>query len=161
VAAVGFLFDRSFSIYGGNIASTLAGEFAFSISLSLAVVYVGVVLRGLESGRHRASAAVLLGLCALCHVIPAIFAVVSTVIALALPSGTASLRDRFRWVLPTGVVGAALTGFWTLPFVLRRPYLNDMGWEKKQELLEGLFPGRIGEALTRGPGRGRHRGGAG
>jgi hypothetical protein len=149
VAAVGFLFDRSFSIYGGNIASTLAGEFAFSISLSLAVVYVGVVLRGLESGRHRASAAVLLGLCALCHVIPAIFAVVSTVIALALPSGTASLRDRFRWVLPTGVVGAALTGFWTLPFVLRRPYLNDMGWEKKQELLEGLFPGRIGEALTR------------
>src|SRR5205823_4783756 len=25
-----FLFDRSFSIYGGNIASTMAGEFAFS-----------------------------------------------------------------------------------------------------------------------------------
>ncbi len=34
VAATVFLFDRSFSIYGGNIASTLAGEFAFSISLS-------------------------------------------------------------------------------------------------------------------------------
>ncbi len=35
VAATAFLFDRSFSIYGGNIASTLAGEFAFSISLTL------------------------------------------------------------------------------------------------------------------------------
>ena len=35
-AATAFLFDRSFSIYGGNIASTLAGEFAFSISLSFA-----------------------------------------------------------------------------------------------------------------------------
>ena len=57
-----FLFDRSFSIYGGNIASTLAGEFAFSISLSFAVLYLGVVGRGLESGKYRAWAAVLLAL---------------------------------------------------------------------------------------------------
>ncbi len=71
VAAVGFLFDRSFSIYGGNIASTLAGEFSFSLSLTVAVLYVGVLLRGIETGRHRALAAALLALCALCHVIPA------------------------------------------------------------------------------------------
>ena len=31
-ASVLFLFDRNFTIYGGNITSTLAGEFAFSIS---------------------------------------------------------------------------------------------------------------------------------
>ena len=35
VGATAYLFDRSFSIYGGNIASTLAGEFSFSISLTL------------------------------------------------------------------------------------------------------------------------------
>src|ERR1700694_1383727 len=34
VATVPFLFDRYFTIWGGNIASTLAGEFAFSISLA-------------------------------------------------------------------------------------------------------------------------------
>ncbi len=34
-ATVFFLFDSSFTIYGGNIASTMAGEFAFAISLSL------------------------------------------------------------------------------------------------------------------------------
>ena len=95
------------------------------ISLSLAVVYLGVLLRGLETGRHRGAAAVLLGLCALCHLIPAIFAVVATVIALALRAD----RSRFKWALSAGVVGAALTGFWTLPFVTRRAYLNDMGWE--------------------------------
>lgn len=144
VAAVGFLFDRSFSIYGGNIASTLAGEFAFSISLSLAVLYVGVVLRGLDTGRLRVAAAVLLALTALCHVIPAIFAVVATVVALLLRAD----RTRFRWALTAGVTGAALTSFWTIPFVLRRAYLNDMGWEKKHEYLEGLFPGRIGTWLT-------------
>jgi hypothetical protein len=52
-ASVLFLFDRNFTIYGGNAASTLAGEFAFSISLSLAVVYLGVVIRGLRTGRPR------------------------------------------------------------------------------------------------------------
>ena len=51
VASVLFLFDRNFTIYGGNIASTLAGEFAFSISLSLALLYLGVVIRGLRTGR--------------------------------------------------------------------------------------------------------------
>ena len=145
VAAVGFLFDRSFSIYGGNIASTLAGEFAFSLSLSLAVLYLGVLLRGLETGRHRVVGAVLLALCALCHIIPAIFAVVATAVALVLRAD----RGRLRWVLTTGLVGSALTAFWTVPFVLRRAYLNDMGWEKKHELLEGLLPGRIGESLTK------------
>ena len=33
VATVPFLFDRTWTIYGGNIASTLAGEYTFSISL--------------------------------------------------------------------------------------------------------------------------------
>ena len=69
-----FLFDRNFTIYGGNIASTLAGEFAFSISLSLALLYLGVVIRGLRTGKHRALAAVLLALTGLCHLIPAFFA---------------------------------------------------------------------------------------
>ncbi len=53
VAATMYLFDRSFSILGGNIASTLAGEFAFSMALSLALLYLGVVGRGLESGKYR------------------------------------------------------------------------------------------------------------
>src|SRR5207253_11113872 len=75
VATLPFVFDRSFTIYGGNIASTLAGEFAFSISLSLALVFLGVVARGLNNGRHRAAAAVLLAVTGLCHVIPAFFAV--------------------------------------------------------------------------------------
>jgi hypothetical protein len=75
-----FLFDRSFSIYGGNIASTLAGEFAFSMSLALAVLYLGVLARGLQTGKHRGWAAILLALCGLCHLIPAFFAVAGTLL---------------------------------------------------------------------------------
>src|SRR2546421_85839 len=42
IATVPFLFDRGFTIYGGNIASTLAGEFSFSISPSLAFLFLGL-----------------------------------------------------------------------------------------------------------------------
>jgi hypothetical protein len=84
VGATAFLFDRSFSIYGGNIASTLAGEFAFSISLAFAVLYLGVLGRSFESGKYRAWAAVLLALTALCHLIPFFFALAGTIVWFAL-----------------------------------------------------------------------------
>src|SRR4029077_2126152 len=50
-ATVPYLFDRSFTIYGGNIASTLAGEYAFSLSLAVGIVFLGVLPRGLRTGR--------------------------------------------------------------------------------------------------------------
>jgi hypothetical protein len=79
-----FLFYRGYTIYGGNIPSTLAGEFAFSMSLSLGLVYLGVVLRGLATGRHRALAAVLLALTGLCHLIPAFWALGATAMAVVV-----------------------------------------------------------------------------
>lgn len=80
VATLGFLFDKSFTIYGGNIASTMAGEFAFSISLALAIAFLGVLVHGLRTGTHRVTAGVLLGLVGLCHLIPAFFALGATVV---------------------------------------------------------------------------------
>ncbi|HET9608808.1 MAG TPA: hypothetical protein VFP06_04320 [Acidimicrobiales bacterium] len=84
VATLPFLFYRGYTIYGGNIPSTLAGEFAFSMSLSLGLVYLGVVLRGLATGRHRALAAVLLALTGLCHLIPAFWALGATAVAVVV-----------------------------------------------------------------------------
>ena len=124
VVTLPFLFDTSFSIYGGNIASTLAGEFAYSISLSLMLVYLGVLLRGLRTGRHRVLAGVLLALVGLTHLIPAIFAVAATGVALAMQPG----RRPLRWVAVTGVLGAALAAFWILPFWLRRDYYHNIDW---------------------------------
>src|SRR5215218_1763746 len=155
VGAVGFLFERSFTIYGGNIASTLAGEFAFSISLALAIVFLGLVLRGLDTGRLRAVAAVAFGLCALCHVIPLIFAVIGAAVAVAMQPA----RARIRWLAPVLLAGSALSGFWTVPFVLRRAYLNDMGWEKLTTYLEPLLPGELGQAASRALGGAANYGG--
>jgi uncharacterized membrane protein len=201
VATVPFIFDRSFSIYGGNAASTLAGEFAFTISLVFALVFLGVVLRGLETGRSRALAAVLLALTVCCHLIPAIFAVIGAGVALLMAftwtrrwaaaavagallllglvslvgptltvlavvvvtAGAVALNWRDRdellarytgnrlrawWVASVVGVGALLTGFWTIPFVLRRQYMTDMGWEKLPNYWQPLFPGHVGDRMA-------------
>jgi hypothetical protein len=67
------LFNNTGNIIGGNFQSTMAGEFAFSISLTLSVLYLAVAVRGLRTGRHRALAALVFALAGLCHLIPAFF----------------------------------------------------------------------------------------
>ncbi len=102
VLAVGtlpFLFYRGFTIYGGNIASTLAGEFAFSMSLSLALVYLGLVFKGIETGRYRALTAVVLAATGLCHLIPAFWALGATAVIVAV---------RFRRSSSPGTLGYGL-----------------------------------------------------
>lgn len=80
LATLPFIYDHSFRILGGNGASTMAGEFAFSISLTLALLYLAVLFKGIRTGADRALGAVLLALTILCHLIPAIFAGVATLV---------------------------------------------------------------------------------
>jgi hypothetical protein len=135
-ATLPYLFNTNYEIYGGNIASTLAGEFAFSLSLSVGLVFLGVVARGLSTGRHRALAAVLLAITALCHMIPTIFVAVGAVVLVLWRPG----RRRLWWGLTAGAAGAAITAFWALPFAWRQPYTTNMGFEKVTQYLHYLFP---------------------
>lgn len=136
IAMLPFMFERTYTIYGGNIASTLAGEFAFSISLSLALVFIGVFGRGLRTGRHRALAAVLLALVALCHIVPAFFAGAAAVLLTIIEID----KDRIRYAVSTLAVGGLLAAFWIVPFQLRIAYTNDMGWEKIVTYRQTLVP---------------------
>ena len=45
-ATLPFLFDYTFTIYGGNLFSTLAGEYAYSLSVALALLFLGPVRPG-------------------------------------------------------------------------------------------------------------------
>jgi hypothetical protein len=92
VASLFFIYDKGFTILGGNGASTMAGEFAFSISLTLSLLYLAVAFRGMRTGRHRALGAVLFGLTILCHLIPAIFAFIVTVVLVFVRR-----EDRTPW----------------------------------------------------------------
>src|ERR1700722_8319042 len=135
-ATLPFLFGREFTIYGGNIASTMAGEFSFSIGLSLALLFLGVVFRGLEDGRHRAIAAVLLAAVGVSHILPLFFAVGGAVVLTLMRFD----RRRLAWVVPVLVAGGALIAFWALPFYDRLPYATNMGYQKLTNYASSLFP---------------------
>ncbi len=125
VAGTIFLFDETFTILGGNIASTMAGEFSFSIALSLAMLGLGVFARGMENGKHRALAAILIALAALTHGI-VVFFVALGVIVLFLISAD---RHRFVYFVTTGITAFALSAFWLVPFILTSRYMTDMKYE--------------------------------
>jgi hypothetical protein len=132
LATVVFLFNRepllsgTGHIIGGNLTSTLAGEFSFSLSLTFGVFFLGLMLAGFRTGQYRWLAAVLLALTALCHVIVGIFVVMAALLALVVwPAWS-----RVAWLAAALPVGGLLSAFWTFPFVARSDYVNDMGWEK-------------------------------
>ena len=131
-----FVFDTSFTIFGGNAASTLAGEFAYSISLSLMLVYLGVALRGLRTGRHHVLAGILLALVGLTHLIPAMFALAATGVALIMRPGWRNVR----WLATAGSLAATLSAFWLLPFWWRRDYFHNIDWVNLTEYWVNLVP---------------------
>ncbi len=137
-ATLPFIFSREFTIYGGNIASTMAGEFCFSISLSLAIVFLGLVARGLEDGRHRASASVVLALCGLSHVLPLFFALVGGAVLVIMSIVTTGDWRRLRWGVPVFVTAGLLISFWAVPFVWRLPYATNMGYGKYTQYISYL-----------------------
>jgi hypothetical protein len=125
IAGFIYLWDESYTIYGGNIASTMAGEFSFSIALSLAVLGFGLFARGLQTGEYRARAAVVLALAILCHGIVAIYVAVGLVLMVLL------WVDRTRWRYAWTTIGtlSMLSAFWIVPFLLNHKYMTDMKYE--------------------------------
>lgn len=178
-----FLFDTNFTIYGGNIASTLAGEFSFSISIMLVLLAVGLASKGMDRNTLRAPAAVVIALVALTHVLPVFFMIPAMVLLvlmhpkaqrswplaatvaiallpIALRAGTGSLllaivavvvvvasavaadrqiAHRAAWLAVTGPVAILVSAFWLLPFVARRGFFNDMGWEPLEHVGPALL----------------------
>jgi hypothetical protein len=145
-----FLFDYTFTIYGGNLFSTLAGEYAFSLSLSLAILFIGLFARGLRTGRGRALSAIVLALCILAHILPALLALGGAAVLTAFELLPARFRVRdegsapvegvlhpIRWGISTVAVGVALSGWWLAPFGLLHAYSTQMGYVNVHT---GLFP---------------------
>ena len=140
VATLLFLFDRSFNIYGGNLMSTMAGEFAYSLGLAVAVLYIGVAVRGMQTDRHRILAGALLALTGLMHLFSAFFALAAVAaLLLVLPWRAAEWRRRLVWTVSSGALAAALSAWWVLPFWWNRGLLNDMGWGKERRYLSSLW----------------------
>jgi hypothetical protein len=131
-----FAFYESYSIYGGNIASTLAGEFAYSWSFSLSLVYLGLLIKAVRDDRKYAKwAALALALTALSHVLTTIVVIFASLFVLGWQKG-------FWRTLAIWVWGFAIAAFWALPLIARIGLSSDMAWTPLSRW-EEIFPVEI------------------
>jgi len=137
-----FLFDASFTIDGGNLYSTMAGEYAFSLSLALSMLTIGLFARGVRTGRGYWICALALSATLASHVLPWFFAIaavgVLVIFELLQRRGWGDPRTRdvvagdyarpLRFALGAGLLSGALSAWWLLPFVNEQPFTNSMGY---------------------------------
>ena len=137
VTGSAFLFMESFSIFGANIKSTLAGEFSFSWSFALSLVYLGLVIRAVREGRRfTLLAGVVLALTALSHIVTT-----AVVVAVSLP--LLLRRNGQRVLTGSWILGFSLAAFWALPLAIRhfQGYTTDMGWSPVRAVVGDSIPG--------------------
>lgn len=140
-ATLPFLMMTSYTIYGGNIASTLAGEFPFALSFALLPLTLAVLWRVVEDGIWWKRATLLVAVLVLSHILTTIVLCLSLPILLAQPSLAEARRALLRLARVFGVA-FCLVAFWALPFVLRVQYTAHFRWTQ----LTGfgvLFPAEI------------------
>jgi hypothetical protein len=140
--ALCFLFNESIGnhLLGGNVLATFAGEFSFSLALSFMVLGWGLLARGLEDGKYRSWAAIVLALACLCHGIVLIYTVIGAVAIVGCrlaadvwnarrggdPGRSPVLSRRATYALAVGLLTMLLSAFWVGPFLFNHDYMTDM-----------------------------------
>ena len=136
-----FLFDASFTIDGGNLFSTMAGEYAFSFSLALSLFTIGLFARGVRTGRGYWWAAIALSLTLASHVLPWMFALgaigILVLVELVQRRGWGDPREErvpgdyarpLRFAIGAGVISFGLSAWWLLSFITTQNLTNSMGY---------------------------------
>jgi 6-pyruvoyl-tetrahydropterin synthase related domain len=155
-ATLPFLFDYTWTIYGGNLFSTFAGEYSYSLSVALLLVFLGLFARGIRTGRHRAWAALTLSLCVIAHFVPALLGLAGAAVltAVELLPGHFHIEDsdaptygstRGRvvtlwWAISTVGLGLVLAAWWIVPFGARNALTTSMNYTKVTTYVSILFP---------------------
>ncbi|MEA3254573.1 MAG: 6-pyruvoyl-tetrahydropterin synthase-related protein [Candidatus Altiarchaeota archaeon] len=134
-----FLFMEANSMWGGNIPSTLAGEFTYSLSLSLTVLFFGSIYRGLKLRKYWIPNSILLMLIAFTHVYTLLFAVFSSAFLL-FTSDKKEFISRFKYLFQTYLLSFLLLGFWIIPLITKLSYTTsyDLVWIIHH--IEEVFP---------------------
>ena len=130
-----FIFNQGNSMWGGNIPSTLAGEFCYSLGLSLAVLLIGTLHRGVKENRFLVLNAVLIALVGMSH---------AYTLILALLIGSffflTDLKNSFKYLLSVYALGFSLMAFWMLPVLGNTPYITSFVFRWTISSILEVFP---------------------
>ncbi len=128
-----FVFFESYTIYGGNVASSLAGEFSYSWSMALSLVYLGLLIRAVkDDSRYFKWAALALAATALSHILTTIVIIFASLFVMPWRGGLKKGLGIWIW-------GFAIAAFWAFPVLMRIGLTSDMAWVPL-ERMEELFP---------------------
>jgi hypothetical protein len=112
-ASLLFLFNESYTMFGGNIVSTLTGEFCYMIAFALFAYFIGSLYKGMATGTGLIKNGILLGLIGLTHLfvfIPAVCLLVYWFLA----------EGRFKYLFNISLIAFGLMAFWILPLMAYR-----------------------------------------
>ena len=141
--SLNYLFLEKFSIYGGNIPSTLSGEFSYSLSFALFFLFIGLLMRGIKENLYLIPNIFILSLMVLVHPFPVVVAVLVGFL-LFFTEGVLVKKAKQVFVYLLKVYGSAffITAFWSLPFLGLLSYTAKMSWTRIVKL-EEIFPSSL------------------
>ncbi len=148
VFALVFLLMESYSIYGGNILSTLAGEFGYMLSFALVFLFLGTMYRGMEKPHFN----MLFVLNCLILMALVLSHIVTTIVLVGIIPGLLLVNPRWRslgYVAAVAAVGFCLTAFWSLPFAANLEWTAHMAWDQLNSLGD-LLPVQLLPVATLG-----------
>lgn len=118
VAVLCFLLQDGNAMWGGNVPSTLAGEFAYSISLAIALAVIGLAT-GPATVRRLAWQAATGAVLTMTHAYTVLW--VAATLLLSAAAAPAPAAAALRASLALGWAGA-LSAFWLVPLVVYAPW---------------------------------------
>ncbi|KPJ99730.1 MAG: hypothetical protein AMJ60_04035 [Desulfobacterales bacterium SG8_35] len=110
-----FIFNSANSMWGGNILSTLAGEFSYSFSMALSLILIGSLYRGARENKWAIRNAFLVFLVGFSHGYTLLFAEALSLFLLLTPYGV--FRRVFYLIRVYGL-GFCLLAFWLVPLLV-------------------------------------------
>ncbi|MBI9075609.1 MAG: tetratricopeptide repeat protein [Desulfatibacillum sp.] len=138
-----FLFNEGNKMWGGNIPSTMAGEFCYSIGFSLAILWMGMVYRTMEKPtlRQIVLTAAFLALVGLSHAYALLFAGFGSGFFLLTKS---RFKAHLNTLLKIHGLAFCLLGFWIMPLIANLPWTTKFNilwiFHSWQQAMEEIFP---------------------
>lgn len=121
IFSLAFLFNENNSMWGGNIPSTLAGEFSFSFSLAIFMVFLATVYQGIKENKWIVLNALLFFLMGFSHGYTLVFFIF---ISLFYILSSRPFLKNIWYLFKVGALGGVLLAFWLLPFIANIPYVT-------------------------------------
>ena len=132
-----FLYNEGNSMWGGNILSTLAGEFSYSLGFALAIACLGILYDSISSGKGIKYPAILLALVGLIHGYPFVFLIMAgSFFFLIIRNGLNIILHLIKLY----TLAFILMGFWIIPALIYYSYTTPFNFVWRFNNIQELFP---------------------